>query len=272
MLLKGELKVNRKIFYHELSWVEIKDAVKGGVIPILPVGSIEQHGPHLPLVTDAFTAFSICVRAAEASGDLLVMPPVYYGCSAHHMDFPGTISIEISNFIGYIYDICKSLAIHGFKRMIILNGHGGNIAPLQIVARKISEETGLLCALISWWNLAREEIMKLRESEFPGGMAHSCELETSVMLSLRPEHVHMERAVKDIGFPKSSFIWLDLTSQSPVYLSENFSSFSETGVVGDPTLATAEKGEKILSIVIRNLVKFVEEFKTREIRPRVNHH
>ncbi|MBS7606283.1 MAG: creatininase family protein [Candidatus Bathyarchaeia archaeon] len=264
--------MTEKIFYHEMSWPEIKSAIEKGKIPILPVGSVEQHGPHLPLITDAFTAFSICVRAAEISGDLLVMPPIYYGYSTHHMDFPGTISIKTLNFMGYIYDVCRSLVHHGFRKIIIFNGHGGNVAPLQIVARRISEETDSLCALISWWNLAREEISKLRESEFPGGMAHSCELETSVMLSLKPEYVRMEKAVKDIGFPKSNFIWLDIMGQSPVYLVEGFSRFSRTGIVGDPTLATAEKGEKILSVVVQNLVRFVAEFKAREVWPRVNHH
>lgn len=188
--------MTEKIFYHEMSWPEIKSAIEKGKIPILPVGSVEQHGPHLPLITDAFTAFSICARAAETSGDLLVMPPIYYGYSAHHMDFPGTISIKTLNFMGYIYDVCRSLVHHGFRKMIIFNGHGGNVAPLQIVARRISEETDSLCALISWWNLAREEISKLRESEFPGGMTHSCELETSVMLSLEPEYVRMEKLLK----------------------------------------------------------------------------
>lgn len=264
--------VTKKIFYHELSWPEIKDAVKEGKIPILPVGSIEQHGPHLPLTTDAFIVFSICVKAAEASGDLLVMPPIYYGYSAHHMDFPGTISVETENFMGYVYDVCRSLVAHGFRKMIILNGHGGNAAPLQMVARRISEETNSLCALISWWNLAEKEIDSLRESDFPGGMAHSCELETSVMLSLKPEYVSMEKAVKDIGFQKSSFVWLDLLKPSPVYLGENFSTFSRTGIIGDPTLATAEKGEKIVDAVVRNLVKFVDEFKYRLIHPRVDYH
>lgn len=264
--------MGKTIFYHELSWPEIKEAVREGKIPILPVGSVEQHGPHLPLMTDAFTAFSICVKAAEICGDLLVMPPIYYGCSAHHMDFPGTISIEVLNFINYVYNVCKSLTVHGFNRIIIFNGHGGNVAPLQIVARRVYEETGSLCALISWWNLAEKDISELRESEFPGGMSHSCELETSVMLSLKPEYVRMDRAVKDINFPKSNFIWLDIMKRSPVYLSEDFSTFSKTGIVGDPTLATAEKGNKILNAVIQNLVKFVSEFKTREIRPKVDHH
>ncbi|MEM1607436.1 MAG: creatininase family protein, partial [Candidatus Bathyarchaeia archaeon] len=227
---------------------------------------------HLPLTTDAFIVFSICVKAAEASGELLVMPPIYYGCSAHHMDFPGTISIEAQSFMGYVYDVCRSLIAHGFRKIIILNGHGGNIAPLQMVARRISEETDSLCAVISWWSLAEKEISSLRESDFPGGMAHACELETSVMLRLKPEYVKMERAVKDIGFQKSNFIWLDLMKPSPVYLSENFSTLSSSGIIGDPTLATAEKGEKILDAVVGNLVKFVDEFKFRLIRPSVDHH
>lgn len=265
--------MTEKIFYFELTWPEVKEAVEAGKIPLLPVGSTEQHGPHLPLITDIFLAYSICVRAAEkAPEDLLVMPPVCYGCSEHHMDFPGTISIAGDHFIDYVYDICKSLTAHGFERMIIVNGHGGNTPYLDVVIRQVSNETSSICAMIPWWNLVVEEASRLRESDFPGGMAHSGELETSMWLHLKPESVYMEKAVKDNGFQKSEFIWFDLMGKSPAYFSERWSKFSRTGILGDPTVATAEKGEKLLNAAVENLVRFVKEFKERRILARVDHH
>jgi len=262
-----------EIFYYKLTWPEVKDAAKKGKIPLLPVGSTEQHGPHLPLITDIFLAYTICVKAAEkAAGDLLVMPPICYGCSEHHMDFPGTISVRGDPFISYVYDVCRSLSYHGFKRIIIVNGHGGNTPFLDVVIRQLTNETSSIYAMIPWWNLVLEEASKLRESEFPGGMAHSGELETSMMLYLMPESVRFDRAVKDIGFPKSEFIWFDLIKKRPVYFGERFSRISKTGTVGDPTVATAEKGCRILDAAVNNLIKFAREFKMREIPPHIDHH
>jgi len=265
--------ISRKIFYYELTWPEVKEAVEGGKIPLLPVGSTEQHGPHLPLITDTFLAYSVCVKAAEkATEDLLVMPPICYGCSEHHMDFPGTISADGEHFIDYVHDVCKCLAVHGFKRIIIVNGHGGNTSFLDVVIRRLSNETSSMCAMIPWWNLVVDEASRLRESEFPGGMAHSGELETSMWLYLKPEAVEMDKAVKEIGFQKSEFIWFDLMKKSPVYFSERWSRMSKTGILGDPTVATAEKGGKLLNAAVENLVRFVKEFKERQILPQADHH
>ena len=262
-----------KIFYYDLTWPEVKEAAEKGKIPLVPVGSTEQHGPHLPLITDIFLAYTICVKAAEKDPeDLLVMPPICYGYSEHHMDFPGTISIRGDHLMDYVYDVCKSLSYHCFKRIIIANGHGGNTPFLDVVMRKLTNETSSIYAMFPWWNLVLKEASKLRESEFPGGMAHSGELETSMMLYLKPESVHFDRAVKDIGFQKSQFIWFDLMRKSPVRFSERFSRISKTGTIGDPTVATAEKGHRILDAAVKNLVKFAREFKEREIPPQADHH
>lgn len=272
MILKL-IEMKEKIFYHELTWPEVKEAVKNGKIPLLPVGSIEQHGPHLPIVTDTYLVFSICVEAAKKTPkEALVMPPICYGCSGHHMDFPGTISICGEYFIGYVLDVCKSLISHGFMKIIIVNGHGGNTPFLDVVTRKISDETRAVCAMVPWWRLALDEIEKVRESEFPGGMAHSGELETSMWLHLKPEAVYLERAVKEIGFQKSDFIWLDLLRGSPVYYIDKWSRISKTGILGDPTVATAEKGREVAEAAVNNLVRFINEFKKRQVPPSIDHH
>lgn len=264
---------DKKIFYYELTWPEVKEAAEEGKIPLLPVGSTEQHGPHLPLITDTFLAYSVCVRAAEkAAEDVLVMPPVCYGCSEHHMDFPGTISVGEGYFINYVYDVCKSLSAHGFERIVIVNGHGGNTPFLDVVIRRLSNETPSICAMIPWWNLVIEEASELRESDFPGGMSHSGELETSVMLHLKPKAVYLGKAVKEIGLQKSEFIWFDLMKKSPVRFADHWSRMSKTGILGDPTVATAEKGERLLNAAADSLIRFVKEFKERRIPPRIDHH
>lgn len=271
------------VFYADHTWPELREAAIKGVVILLPVGSTEQHGPHLPLKVDWLCASEVCRRAAEIlDGDALVMPTVYYGFQEHTMDFPGTISIRDEHFINYVYDICRSLAHHGFKKLIIVNGHGSNIPNLDLVMRRVNNyHPDTMCALVSWWDLVfrvgdhREAMAKLRESEFPGGMSHACELETSVLLYLEPSLVQMDKAVKEVPPKTSEFTWGDLMVgawHSPVHTVDLTSRATRTGISGDPTVAKAEKGRTWLETAAENLAKFIIEWKGRPIKPRVDHH
>ena len=127
--------------------------------------------------------------------------------------------------------------------------------------------------MASWWSLIpRPLLAELRESERPGGMAHGCELETSVLLYLRGDLVQMDKAEKDINFTPTEFFYWDLEAPSPIVFQEWFSRYSKTGTVGDPTKATREKGEKFVSAVVERMGALIAEFQDREIRPRVDHH
>jgi creatinine amidohydrolase len=127
--------------------------------------------------------------------------------------------------------------------------------------------------MASWWSLIpRELFTELRESEFPGGMAHGCELETSVLLHLRGDLVQIDKAERDISFPKTEFFYWDLQSPSPILFQEWFSRYSRTGTVGDPTKATAEKGRRFSEAVAERMVKLIREFRQRKIESRVDHH
>jgi creatinine amidohydrolase len=127
--------------------------------------------------------------------------------------------------------------------------------------------------MVPWWSLIPRPLLKqLRESEFPGGMAHGCELETSVLLHLRPDLVQMNEAAKDISFQPTEFFYWDLESPSPVFFQEWFSRYSSTGTVGDPTLATADKGRQFVEAVVARMVALIREFRERRIAPRVDHH
>jgi creatinine amidohydrolase len=175
--------------------------------------------------------------------------------------------------IRYVTDIGRSLAHHGFRKILIVNGHGSNVPFLDIAARNITNETPAIAAMASWWSLIPKSLIaELRESEKPGGMAHGCELETSVLLHLRPDLVQMDKAEKDISFAPTEFFYWDLEAPSPIFFQEWFSRYSRTGTVGDPTKATAEKGAKFVSTVVDRMCALIEEFRAREIRPRVDHH
>ncbi|MBI3679754.1 MAG: creatininase family protein [Acidobacteria bacterium] len=263
-----------KYRYEEFTWPEIRDAVARQPVAVIPVGTIEQHGPHLPLITDVLTATEMARRAVERIPDeAILLPSVFYAFNEHHLDFPGTIAIDGTTFTNYVTDIGRSLAHHGFRKILLVNGHGSNVPFLDVAARNITNRTDSICAMVPWWNLVPKTLLKdLRESDFPGGMAHGCELETSVLLYLRPDLVQMDKAAQDINFQKSEFIYWDLEAGSPVFFQEWFSRYSKTGTVGDPTKATTEKGRRFVEAVLERMIALIRDFRAREIRPRVDHH
>jgi creatinine amidohydrolase len=263
-----------KYRYEEFTWPEIREAVAENRVVVLPVGTVEQHGPHLPLVTDVLTATEMSRMAVERTPhEAVLLPSVYYSFNEHHLDFPGTIAVEGPTIVNYVTDIGKSLAHHGFRKILLVNGHGSNVPFLDIAARNITNKTDAICAMVSWWSLIPKALLaELRESEFPGGMAHGCELETSVLLYLRGDLVQFEKAKRDINFQATEFFYWDLAAPSPVHFQEWFSRYSKTGTVGDPTKATREKGEKFVTAVVDRMVALLSEFRAREIQPRVDHH
>ncbi len=266
-----------KIFYADMSWPETNAAAKDGRVAPIPVGSTEQHGPHLPTKTDAFIAERICVEVAKRKpAASFVMPAVGYGYNEHHLDFPATIHINHETLIRFVIDIGKSLAHHGFAKIILVNGHGSNSAPMEIAARRITlESEKSLCASLDYLAIA-PEVFELLEGED----AHAGEIETSLMLYLDPDNVDMGKATRDWGFEKSKFVNYGVlpggksfgTAGGSVQFMDWWSRMSDTGTMGDPTRSTEEKGRKIFDACSQKLLSFVEEFRAREIRERVDHH
>jgi len=172
------------------------------------------------------------------------------------------------HFINYVLDITKSLAYHGFKRILIVSGHGSNTALAEVIARKTVIETDALCASFMYVVMGREVTMKVLESP----LSHACEWETSLYLYVDKERVQMDKAIDETDTLPSEFMFRGLAKPAPVGLMEWWSTFSKSGVVGRPTLATAEKGEKIFEATVGDMVRLVKEFRSRPIRPRRDQH
>ena len=184
-----------KYRYGEMTWPEVKEAAARPCVAIVPIATLEDHGLHLPIDTDLLLCASVCELAASRAADRAVLvPPINHGYSPHHMDFPGAITIGPHTLIDYGLDVCKSLAHHGFQRILIVNGHGSNAPFIDIIARLCVVQTGALAAAVSYWAApgVREVAESLRESEPVGGMNHACEFETSLYLALRPDLVDMQ--------------------------------------------------------------------------------
>lgn len=266
----------------EMTWPEVREVAKEDRVAVLPTATIEDHGYHLPIDTDALLTEEVCKRAVSRVPDKAVLvAPVIHGFSPHHMDFPGAISVGAETFVNYVRGVCNSLGHHGFRRILIVNGHGSNRPLVEVAARLVVVESQgrVMCGAINYGatRAVREAVAELRESEVPGGMNHACEFETSVYMALRESLVQLDKAEKDLSRETTEHFWYDSRSNAgrqggPVALMEWWSSISRTGVMGDPTVATKEKGKRWLEASVQGLVEVIEEFKHRKFPTRVDHH
>jgi creatinine amidohydrolase len=201
----------------------------------------------------------------------LVLPPVTYGYVHHVMDFPGSLNIHYEHFIQYCLDITKSLAYHGFKKIILVNGHGSNHTLVDMVARRTIVETDASCVFCSWWQLLKvnpDFDKQWRESVFPGGCSHAGELETSMLMHLDPDSVRTDKVKSEIARTNkrgSKFVWTDLFAKGAMGLIEWTSQYSDSGVMGEAEKATAEKGRIVFEEVTSNLAEFIDDYYDMEI-------
>lgn len=255
--------------YEKLTWPEINEAIEARQVCIIPCGAVEQHGDHLPLDVDLVCPGGIARGVGERIPDrVLVLPTIAYGYTGHVMDFPGTINTHYETFIKQVLDVTKSLAYHGFKKIILLNGHGSNMPNLDLAARRTNLETDAECILVAWWHLLtidKDFLPGWRESTFPGGLAHACELETSLYLYLAEEDVRKDRIKDHIATLNDGnpYIWVELMGGSPAALTSWTSTYTPRGVIGEPERATREKGERVYNEAVRQLCNLVDFFRDR---------
>lgn len=263
----------RQILYERLTWPEIREAAERDTVILLPFASIEQHGFHLPVDVDLRLAREVCLRAAKQNPHTLVMTPLAFGFEPHHMAWPGTIDVDWDVLIRYGVCVVSSLVRSGFRRILLINGHGSNRPIMEMIVRLAQvKHPEALVAGQSWFALGAvaRAFAPLQESAFT---SHACELETSAYLAIDPDAVRMERAVADETFRRSPHIWADLTGRKPdpdstvpLVMMEYFSTGSLSGVRGDATKGTAAKGEAVLEAAAAEVAQIVDELRARAIR------
>jgi creatinine amidohydrolase len=224
----------------EHTWPEVEAALESGTrTAVVGVGSIEQHGPHLPLVMDTLAGDELTRRIAEKLGDAVAAPTIRPGCSGHHMDFPGTITIAPELLMGLIRSYCRSLDAHGFEHLVLVPTHGGNFAPVETVAPEVAREVDASVVALADIDRLMElmnEGLKQAGVDYEEPVIHAGAAETAIVLAVNEGLVRTDE--------------LELGHEGPVsvsrLLSQGFAAITENGVLGDPREGTAEAGEAIM--------------------------
>lgn len=242
-----------KVLLHEISWTEAKEYFSKNKIAILPVGSNEQHGPQNPLGTDHLIAKAIAEAAAKRAG-VLCSQVIPFGVSSHHKQFWGTIFISPKTFKNYVKEVCLALNYYGIRKIVIVNGHGGNLSALSDVARELREKH-IFISIFQWWLAAGKLLPDIFKPEERG---HAGVEETSMNLALHPKIVNMKKAVDEETHRHK-------TQTEGVTLPLDTVDYTNSGVFGTSKTASAKRGRKVFEAVVGELVKHVKLLKNAKI-------
>lgn len=236
----------------ELTWPEV-DALSRDLPVVIPVAALEQHGHHLPVFTDSMLLGEVVRRASEATKDrALFTPLMWLGNSHHHMDFPGTMSASPRVYLDLLNDLMENLLTHGFKRLVLLNGHGGNSTPgkqaVFEVRQRHRERFDLLLLFATYWehgqpNQTRPDLVQQQ-------MGHACEWETSMILRLSP---HLVKETKSLKTVEAGYAF------DPAYRGWTTKDRTKPGHIGEPQFASADKGEALFQAFSSGVVKLIED-------------
>ena len=236
-----------------MTWVEVSEALKDTDIVLIPIGSQEPHGPHCPLSTDGINASSVAIRTAEkliGEFPVLVAPLIPIGCSFEHRDFPGFISLKIQTMMDLLKDICYSLSTQGFKKVIVVNGHGGNTSALQAAAYSIRDDIGLRIGIVTWWDLLKGEIV----------IDHAGWVETSMVMANKPELVDEKKIPKGQRKMKTQKEEYNVMTPMPP-----LKNIAPDGYIGDPDKASKEKGRELTEKASDRLAQYIREIRKKEV-------
>ena len=230
----------------KLTAAELRDKAAADALVIIPVASLEQHGPHLgtgvDIVCATGVADAVAGRMAAAGQPVVVTPCAWAGLAEHHMSFGGTVSLEFDEFRAVLRGIVRSAARCGFKRVFLLNGHGGNAEAVGVCAMEFQRDLGVRVGAGTYWQLVEDAFAPVLEKQ--SGVMHACEAETSLVMALAPELLRPQRLAEAHG-PFSTRVE---GQPSALLMRRSFKEVSPSGVIGDARPATAEKGEKLLAI------------------------
>lgn len=256
-----------------MKWEELTSPKLGAIdrnTPVvLNIGAIEQHGGHLPLVTDALIGRHFTDRIDAALGEqVLVVPQIPICCSHHHMDFPGTLTVRHETLLAYLTDVLESIVAHGFRNIVLFNSHGGNLAIGQVALEKFGNaHPEVEIFMLTWWRIAAEALAELQESEF-GGVGHACEFETSLVQLIAPDLIDPAAQIDQLAIHAFEWAAADLLRAPRASHHQTMHQLTNgTGVSGCPSKASALKGQAISDAVTQAAVDMLRDIARSNAAP-----
>jgi creatinine amidohydrolase len=269
-----------RLAYGEHTWLELRElARRDDVVVVIPTATLEDHGYHLPIDTDvrlveAVTEGGVLRFNAAGEARAMLFPTAVHGYTPHHMDFPGTVTLRWDTFVQTLVQCGTSLTRHGFDRILIVNGHGSNAPLVDMAARLINlEHRGAVCMASTLYLSSPEsaEVLEAHRASGYGGMSHACELETSLYLALRPDLVQMDKAVREVPDWNDN-VANDWPGGGPLSYWPHWSALTESGVMGDATVASEQAGATFLDQAHREVARFIDEVARRPHAAGRDHH
>jgi creatinine amidohydrolase len=244
--------------FHEMTWPQLRQVPRDATVVVAPIAACEQHSRHLPTFTDTLLVTAVAEGVERRLPErVLLLPTQWLGASAHHLRFGATLSAEVDTHIDLLCDLLRPLLDDGHRRLLLLNGHGGNIDTMHVALRRLQTRyPDRQLTAGSYWDLAEKELAALAEGPRKV-MGHACEFETSMVLALRPELVRREEVKDDPPPPEPTLRGL--------YVAEDMKQRTDHGAVGYPELATAEKGRAFLQAAVERTVEVVEALLRRPL-------
>jgi creatinine amidohydrolase len=236
------------IEWRKLRADQLREQARRDAIVIIPVASLEQHGPHLPVEVDTILGETVATRTAEKvlsrGQQVLVLPVIWTGLSEHHMSFGGTITLDTAAFFAVVEGVVRSVLRHGFRRIVLLNAHGGNENALRTLVDDLTPRLGVPIVQFTYWYAAAVPIAKILQTQ--GGLSHACEAETSMMMAVHPDLVAIDRI--PLAKANTTPDLADIAGGG-VHMWRSVGSRSASGVLGNPEAATAAKGEALFDAI-----------------------
>jgi creatinine amidohydrolase len=236
--------------FQDMTWPLLRDVSRASTLILAPIAACEQHSRHLPTFTDTLLVTAVAEGVEQRlTHQVLLLPTQWFGASAHHLRFGATLSAEVDTHVSMLCDLLVPLLEDGYQRVLVLNGHGGNVDTMQVALRRLQPNfRDRILSAASYWDLAEKELAALAEGPRKS-MGHACEFETSMVLALRPELVRRDQ-IQD-----------DPPSEDPVlrglYVASDMRQRTDHGAVGYPELASADKGRAFLAAAIDRTAEVV---------------
>lgn len=253
--------------WQEMTSPEIAEARDSGAVVLIPVGAIEQHGPHLPVDTDIRLSIDTSMEAARRRAYVLVAPPVWWGLSGNHTAFAGYFTLRSSTFMALLEDLCNSLIDQGFRKIVLVVGHASNKPPASIVVNEIMQSRGVKIVWLNNIGMGQAEFAKVRKSEV-GGDWHAGELETALVMRSRPDLVKVEGSPGRYVDPHAHFGLSagprDIYGAGDAVIGIDLAGAFPDGVAGVPALATAEVGDAVFEAIVDRMCSILDEYRDLE--------